>query len=461
MGVCGSARVRPLDRAGPDALSFAVSARYAAELGQLQGGCGAGAGGAGRPEPGPRTRIVVPDPYGALVRVLHALFPAESPAARHRPDRPHRRRDRHWAPTCRSARSWCWAGTCGSAPAAGWRRVSRWGTAWRWGTTRSSGPGSVCYRRQPHRQPGGAEGGRRHRRRWVRLSLRRASGHTRIPHVGGCILEDEVEVGSNTCIDRGSIDDTVVGRGTKLDNLVQVGHNVRIGERCLIMAGVGIAGSTRIGNDVILAGHVGRHRSPGRSATAPGSPPRAPSSATSPPAPRSAAIPARAAPAVPAGPGGHVPAGAHRGRAGAAGAGARPAMARRTLARSACVSGHRPAHRHRRLGRVPGGAIGAGDRVPANRPARRPGDSRPPERGAVHRAPDRAGPGRDGGADGRARARRRGGAPDRRSHHRPRRPRAADRRRVVRAVPERAGAGRHHGAAGRAGGLPGDRGRPS
>ena len=82
-------------------------------------------------------------------------------------------------------------------------------------------------------------------------------GHTRIPHVGGCILEDEVEVGSNTCIDRGSIDDTVIGRGTKLDNLVQVGHNVRIGERCLIMAGVGIAGSTRVGNDVILAGHVG------------------------------------------------------------------------------------------------------------------------------------------------------------------------------------------------------------
>jgi UDP-3-O-[3-hydroxymyristoyl] glucosamine N-acyltransferase len=81
--------------------------------------------------------------------------------------------------------------------------------------------------------------------------------HARIPHVGGCILEDDVEVGSNTCIDRGSIDDTIVGQGTKLDNLVQVGHNVRIGQRCLIMAGVGIAGSTRIGNDVILAGHVG------------------------------------------------------------------------------------------------------------------------------------------------------------------------------------------------------------
>jgi UDP-3-O-[3-hydroxymyristoyl] glucosamine N-acyltransferase len=83
------------------------------------------------------------------------------------------------------------------------------------------------------------------------------AGHDRIPHVGGCIVADEVEIGSNSCVDRGSVDDTVIGRGTKLDNLVHVGHNVRIGERCLLMAGVGVAGSTHIGNDVILAGHVG------------------------------------------------------------------------------------------------------------------------------------------------------------------------------------------------------------
>ncbi|MGH2652266.1 MAG: UDP-3-O-(3-hydroxymyristoyl)glucosamine N-acyltransferase, partial [Actinomycetota bacterium] len=55
----------------------------------------------------------------------------------------------------------------------------------------------------------------------------------------------------------GSIDDTVVGEGTKIDNLVQLGHNVRVGRRCLLMAGVGVAGSTRIGDDVILAGQVG------------------------------------------------------------------------------------------------------------------------------------------------------------------------------------------------------------
>ncbi|MGH7511283.1 MAG: UDP-3-O-(3-hydroxymyristoyl)glucosamine N-acyltransferase, partial [Gemmatimonadales bacterium] len=83
------------------------------------------------------------------------------------------------------------------------------------------------------------------------------SAHHRIPHVGGCLIEDEVEIGSNSCVDRGSVGDTVIGRGSKLDNLVHVGHNVRLGQRCLVMAGVGIAGSTRIGNDVILAGHVG------------------------------------------------------------------------------------------------------------------------------------------------------------------------------------------------------------
>jgi UDP-3-O-[3-hydroxymyristoyl] glucosamine N-acyltransferase len=66
-----------------------------------------------------------------------------------------------------------------------------------------------------------------------------------------------VEVGSNSCVDRGSLDDTVIGQGTKMDNLVHVGHNVHIGERCLLMAGVGVAGSTRLGNDVVLAGHVG------------------------------------------------------------------------------------------------------------------------------------------------------------------------------------------------------------
>jgi UDP-3-O-[3-hydroxymyristoyl] glucosamine N-acyltransferase len=85
----------------------------------------------------------------------------------------------------------------------------------------------------------------------------RNGAHHKIPHVGSCILGDEVEIGANTTIDRGSIDDTVIGAGTKIDNLVHVAHNVRIGERCLLMAQVGIAGSAVIGDDCIIAGQAG------------------------------------------------------------------------------------------------------------------------------------------------------------------------------------------------------------
>ncbi len=85
----------------------------------------------------------------------------------------------------------------------------------------------------------------------------RDGAHTKIPHVGRCIIGNDVEIGANTTIDRGSIDDTVVGNGTKIDNLVHVAHNVRIGEKCLIMAQVGVAGSVTIGDGAILAGQAG------------------------------------------------------------------------------------------------------------------------------------------------------------------------------------------------------------
>jgi UDP-3-O-[3-hydroxymyristoyl] glucosamine N-acyltransferase len=85
----------------------------------------------------------------------------------------------------------------------------------------------------------------------------RDGAHAKIPHVGRCIVESDVEIGANTTIDRGSIDDTVVGAGTKIDNLVHVAHNVRIGRLCLLMAQVGIAGSVRIEDGCILAGQAG------------------------------------------------------------------------------------------------------------------------------------------------------------------------------------------------------------
>ncbi len=79
----------------------------------------------------------------------------------------------------------------------------------------------------------------------------------RIPHTGRCVIKDDVEIGANTTVDRGTVGDTVVGTGTKIDNLVQIAHNVTVGSGCIILAQVGIAGSTEIGDAVILAGQAG------------------------------------------------------------------------------------------------------------------------------------------------------------------------------------------------------------
>jgi UDP-3-O-[3-hydroxymyristoyl] glucosamine N-acyltransferase len=87
--------------------------------------------------------------------------------------------------------------------------------------------------------------------------VQKGGAHLKIPHVGRCLIEDDVEIGANSTIDRGSIDDTVVGAGTKIDNLVQIAHNVRIGKLCLIMAQVGIAGSVRVEDGAMLLGQVG------------------------------------------------------------------------------------------------------------------------------------------------------------------------------------------------------------
>jgi UDP-3-O-[3-hydroxymyristoyl] glucosamine N-acyltransferase len=99
--------------------------------------------------------------------------------------------------------------------------------------------------------------------------VQRNGRHEKIPHVGRCLIEDDVEIGANTTIDRGSIDDTIIGAGTKIDNLVQIAHNVRVGKLCLIMAQVGIAGSVRVDDGCILAGQVGvsGHHTIGKGAT--------------------------------------------------------------------------------------------------------------------------------------------------------------------------------------------------
>jgi UDP-3-O-[3-hydroxymyristoyl] glucosamine N-acyltransferase len=247
--------VGPLERAGPDALSLAVSSHYAEALKTSHAGAVLVPEVLAQVPAGPRTRIVVPDPQASLASVLAAMYPPTpitpgiDPTARLGPDC-QLGQDVSLGPFVVLGRGVRIGDRCRLA-----ERVSI-GDGVSIGVDTIMGPGVVCY-------AGSRIGSRCVLKAGAVIGgdgfgyLSAQGGHRRIPHVGGCILGDEVEVGSNTCVDRGSIDDTILGRGTKLDNLVHVGHNVQLGERCLAMAGVGIAGSTRIGNDVILAGHVG------------------------------------------------------------------------------------------------------------------------------------------------------------------------------------------------------------
>jgi len=248
-------RVGPLDRSGEDTLSFAVSGRYAEELRGTRAAVVLVPEALAAAPAGPAARIVVGDPYRALVRVIGALFPEAEPAA-------------GIDPTARLGPGCVLGEGVSIGPFVLLGRGVRVGHRCRLaegvslgegvvvGDDTRMGPRVVCY-------AGSRIGSRVVLKAGAVIGgdgfgyLAGPDGHARIPHVGGCILEDEVEIGSNSCVDRGSVDDTVIGRGTKIDNLVQVGHNVRIGERCLLMAGVGVAGSTRVGDGAILAGHVG------------------------------------------------------------------------------------------------------------------------------------------------------------------------------------------------------------
>jgi UDP-3-O-[3-hydroxymyristoyl] glucosamine N-acyltransferase len=82
-------------------------------------------------------------------------------------------------------------------------------------------------------------------------------GHLKVPQIGRVVIQDDVEIGANTAVDRGALKDTVIGEGTKIDNLVQIGHNVILGRHCVIVGQCGIAGSTEVGDFVVMGGQAG------------------------------------------------------------------------------------------------------------------------------------------------------------------------------------------------------------
>jgi UDP-3-O-[3-hydroxymyristoyl] glucosamine N-acyltransferase len=258
-GSAVASEVGPLDRAGADSLSFLIGSRYLDDFARSAAGVVLVPEGAALPAAGPRNRIAVPDPQRALARVLSALFPAEQPAP-------------GIDPTARIGRG-C---EIGEAVAIGPNVVLHDGvrlgdrvflaSGVHLGYGVEIGPDSsldshvVCY-------PGTRLGARVVVKAGAVIGgtgfgyLSDRTGHHLIPHVGGCLIGDDVHVGANNTIDRGSVGDTVIGAGTRLDNQVHIGHNARVGERCLFMGGVVVAGSARIGNDVVLAGHsaIGGH----------------------------------------------------------------------------------------------------------------------------------------------------------------------------------------------------------
>jgi UDP-3-O-[3-hydroxymyristoyl] glucosamine N-acyltransferase len=251
------ARVAPLERAGAGDLTFLASRSYLPYFERARQAvvlC--------RPEfadlpGGPPTRIVVADPHAALLDVLPILYP--EPA---------------WAPSVHATavvgRGTTWTDPVAIGPHVVLGAGVQLGKNVRIDAGCVLGDGVIvgddvhlfpqvtCY-------SGTVIGNRVMIHSGTRLGAdgfgyvpgRGGALPRKIPQVGRCLIGDDVEIGANTTVDRGSVDDTVVGRGTKIDNLVMVAHNVQIGERCLIAAMVGIAGSTRVGDDVFLAGQVG------------------------------------------------------------------------------------------------------------------------------------------------------------------------------------------------------------
>jgi len=251
--------VGPLDGAHGDTLSFLGSRHYLPEFERSDAGCVLVTEGLALPAHGPATRIWVRDASRAMAQALAALLPVEPPEPGIHPSAALGRGVRLGIGVSIGPNAVVSAGVrLGDRVSIGAGAVIDRGVSV--GDDTEIGPGVTLY-------PGTRLGRR------VRIKagaviggagfgyISGADGHREFPHVGGCVLGDDVSVGANSCIDRGSVGDTTIGDGTKLDNHVHVGHNARIGRRCLLMGGVVVAGSARIGDDVILAGHsaVGGH----------------------------------------------------------------------------------------------------------------------------------------------------------------------------------------------------------
>lgn len=245
----------PLDRAGPRDLSILSSPQYLPEAADTAAGLILVNGDlADRLRPD-LPRIVVKDVHRALVAVLNALHPAASPEPGVHPTAVVAAGASIAADVHVGAHAVVGAGSdVGAGATIGANVVI--------GRDCRIGAGAYLH---PHvtLYDGTVVGERTILHSGVRAGVdgfgysSSREGHVKIPHVGRCVIGDDVEIGANTTIDRGSIGDTVIGSGCKIDNLVQIGHNVRMGEHCIVVSQVGVSGSTRLGRFVTLGGQAG------------------------------------------------------------------------------------------------------------------------------------------------------------------------------------------------------------
>lgn len=247
--------VAPLDEAGPEQLSFVANPRYAVYIPTTRAAAVLLARDAAHDLPAGTAAVRVADPHAALARILSVLYPEPTaPRGIH----PTAVVD----PTAEVADDAAvgpyaviGAGTrigagaeIGAHVVIGRECVVGTGTAIRPHVTLYDGVtlGERCLIHAGARL--GADGFG---------FVFEGGAHRKVPQVGGVRIADDVEVGANSTIDRGSVGDTTVGRGTKIDNLVHIGHNCRVGQHCIIITQVGISGSTRVGDGAVLAGQAG------------------------------------------------------------------------------------------------------------------------------------------------------------------------------------------------------------
>jgi UDP-3-O-[3-hydroxymyristoyl] glucosamine N-acyltransferase len=251
--------IAPLDRAGPNDLTFLESRNFVAAAAATHAGACLTTAALAKELPDRVSVLTVREPYRAFVMVARELFPhALRPSSLSKPD------DFTGAHVNASARMedgvviepGAVIGPqveIGGSTAVGANAVI--GAGVRIGRNCSIGPNSVISNAligdRVIIHPGcniGQDGFG---------FVMGGKGHLKVPQVGRVIIQDDVEIGAGTTVDRGAIRDTVIGEGTKIDNLVQVGHNVSIGRHCVIVAQTGISGSSTLEDFVVLGARVG------------------------------------------------------------------------------------------------------------------------------------------------------------------------------------------------------------